>query len=92
MCPQGTVVEVAGADGIDLNLPCYQLQCKALGKTDSAELAARIGAVVLGTLQTGFGVNLKDQLFCGWKFISLKGYGCQDAELEWRHSLMDMAI
>lgn len=56
--PQGAVVEVARADGIYFNICGNQLQRKALGQTNAAELTACVSAVVLGAYQTGLRINL----------------------------------
>ena len=42
--PQGAVIEVARADGIYFNVGGYQLQGKALGQADAAELTACVSA------------------------------------------------
>ena len=58
--PEGAVIEVARADRIYLDIGTYQLQRKALGQSDAAELSARISAVISGAFQSGFGIDLNN--------------------------------
>ena len=53
VAPQGTVKEVAGADGVDFDFVVDEFEGEALGQTDSTEFTAGIGAVAVGTDETG---------------------------------------
>ena len=47
IAPQRAVIVIAGADGIDLDVPVNKLKRKALRKSDAAELSAGIGEIRL---------------------------------------------
>ena len=49
--PQRAVQEVAGADGVDLDVVGAQLEREALRQADAAELGAGIGEVLVGAFQ-----------------------------------------
>ena len=53
IAPQGTVEEVAGADGVDFDFIADEFEGEALGQTESTECTAGIGAVAVGADETG---------------------------------------
>ena len=58
--PEGAVVEVSGADRVDLDAVGDHLEGEGLDQADAAELRARVGGVLVRADQAGLGVDLDD--------------------------------
>ena len=56
--PKGAVEKITRTDRIYLNAVFDQLQSEGLDETYAAEFAAGVGAVAIGTNQTGLGIDL----------------------------------